>query len=127
MCERPRILLAHEDELEIDLWRDYLADLDCEIDVSNDGHDTLQRAKQSPPNLIVLNPTIPKVSGFVICEEIKTRLDAKRIMIMMITKSNELDMIDRAVAARVDDFLSTPVSQSEFIKRVENLLKLSRL
>lgn len=48
-------------------------------------------------------------------------------MVLMTTALNELDDIERAVAAGCDDFLSKPVNKLELTKRVENMLKLRRL
>jgi len=45
-------------------------------------------------------------------------------MVLMVTALNELGDIERAVDAGTNDFLSKPVNRIEFLKRVENLLKL---
>ena len=67
---------------------------------------------------------MPKLSGFEVCEKIKSDPDLKKIMILMVTALNELGDIERAVDAGTNDFLSKPVNRVELLKRVENMLQL---
>jgi CheY-like chemotaxis protein len=74
--------------------------------------------------LILLDIMMPKLSGFEVCQRLKSNPQTSVIMILMITALNELGDIERAVAAGTDDFLSKPVNKIELVKRVENMLKL---
>ena len=67
---------------------------------------------------------MPKLSGFEVCQKIKADPKLAGIMVLMVTALNELGDIERAVDAGTNDFLSKPVNRIEFLKRVENLLKL---
>ncbi len=67
---------------------------------------------------------MPKLSGFEVCQKLKSNADTKHIMILMVTALNELGDIERAVNAGTDDFLSKPVNKMELLKRVENMLRL---
>ena len=67
---------------------------------------------------------MPKLSGFEVCERIKSDHQLKKIMILMVTALNELGDIERAVDAGTNDFLTKPVNRIELVKRVENMLAL---
>jgi DNA-binding response OmpR family regulator len=67
---------------------------------------------------------MPKLSGFEVCERLKSEAATSSIMILMVTALGELGDIERAVEAGTDDFLSKPVNKIELVKRVENMLKL---
>jgi DNA-binding response OmpR family regulator len=67
---------------------------------------------------------MPKLSGFEVCQQLKSNPATSRIMILMVTALGELGDIERAVEAGTDDFLSKPVNKVELVKRVENMLKL---
>ena len=67
---------------------------------------------------------MPKLSGFEVCQKIKSDSDLKKIMILMVTALNELGDIERAVEAGTNDFLSKPVNRITLLKRVENMLAL---
>lgn len=121
---KSRILIADDNPTNVELVEVYLAELDCVVDVALDGHDTLRKVEQFQPDLILLDVMMPKLSGFEVCQQLKSNPRTRGIMILMVTALNELGDIERAVAAGTDDFLSKPVSKLELLKRVENMLKL---
>jgi len=124
MCERSRVLIADDNEANVDLLDAYLSDLDCDIQVAVDGQDTLERVQLFRPDLILLDVMMPKLSGFEVCKTIRENPNTRDIMILMVTALNELGDIERAVDAGADDFLSKPVNKYELIKRVQNMLSL---
>lgn len=127
MSSQSQILVADDNEADVETCKRYLADLDCQIDVATDGADTLDRVARFQPNLILLNPRISEIGGFDICRQIKANSATCATMILMVLALNEVDEIERAIDAGVDDFLGTPVNKSELLKRVQNLLKVGRL
>ena len=121
---KSRVLIADDNEPNVELLEAYLAGLDIETQVAVDGQDTLQKVESFQPHLILLDIMMPKVSGFEVCKKLKSDPATRRIMILMVTALNELGDIERAVEAGTDDFLSKPVNKVELVKRVENMLKL---
>ncbi|TWT84137.1 Response regulator PleD [Planctomycetes bacterium CA13] len=119
-----RILIADDNVANRELLEAYLANVDCEIETSIDGQDTLDKVAAFGPDLVLLDVMMPKLSGFEVCEKIKGDGATKRVMVLMVTALNELGDIERAVAAGTDDFLTKPVNKIELLKRVENMLKL---
>ena len=119
-----RILIADDNEANRELLEAYLADLNCVTEMADDGQQTVDKAGSFEPDLILLDVMMPKLSGFEVCEQIKSDPDLNRIMVLMVTALNELGDIERAVDAGTDDFLSKPVNRVELVKRVENMLKL---
>ena len=127
MAETSRILIADDNEANVELLEAYLAELDCVTAVAVDGRDTLAQVAAFKPHLILLDVMMPKLSGFEVCEQLKSAAATKHIMILMVTALNELGDIERAVRAGTDDFLSKPVNKIELLKRVDNMLKLRHI
>ncbi|MEX0586520.1 MAG: response regulator [Pirellulales bacterium] len=121
---KSRILIADDNQPNVELLEAYLGDVECEIAVAVDGRDTLDKVAQFRPDLILLDVMMPKLSGFEVCKKLKDDPPTRGIMILMVTALNELGDIERAVDAGTDDFLSKPVNRLELVKRVENMLKL---
>lgn len=119
-----RILIADDNDANRELLEAYLVNVDCEIETSVDGEDTLQKVDTFNPDLVLLDVMMPKLSGFEVCKQLKDDPVKKRVMVLMVTALNELGDIERAVAAGTDDFLSKPVNKVELLKRVDNMLKL---
>ena len=121
---KSKILIADDNLTNVELLEAYLDGVDCEIVVAYDGRETLAKAAEFLPDLILLDIMMPKLSGFEVCKTLKQDPNARQVMILMVTALNELGDIERAVAAGCDDFLSKPVNKLELVKRVENMLKL---
>ena len=119
-----RILIVDDNQANRELLEAYLADIDCETELANDGQEAYDLAKSFRPDLILLDVMMPKLSGFEVCQKIKEDADLSNTMILMVTALNELGDIERAVDAGTNDFLSKPVNRVELLKRVENMLAL---
>ena len=120
---RDRVLIADDNEANVELLEAYLGDLDVETAVAVDGQDTLDKAASFKPHLILLDVMMPKLSGFEVCQKLKSDPATKSIMILMVTALNEHGDMERAVEAGTDDFLSKPVDKVSLVKRVQNMLK----
>ncbi len=120
-----RVLIADDNEPNVELLEAYLAGLDIEIAVAVDGQDTLDKVAEFKPHVLLLDVMMPKLSGFEVCQRLKSDPATVGVMVLMVTALNELGDIERAVDAGTDDFLSKPVNKIELVKRVENMLKLS--
>jgi CheY-like chemotaxis protein len=122
--DKSRILIADDNEPNVELLEVYLGELNVETAVAVDGQDTLDKVASFKPHLILLDIMMPKLSGFEVCKKIKSDPAMRNTMILMVTALNELGDIERAVQAGTDDFLSKPVNKAELLKRVDNMLKL---
>ena len=120
---RDRVLIADDNEANVELLEAYLADMDVDVAVAVDGQDTLDKTASFKPDLILLDVMMPKLSGFEVCEKLKRDPTTKRVMILMVTALNEHGDMERAVEAGTDDFVSKPVDKMSLVKRVENMLK----
>ena len=124
MPDKNRILIADDNQANVELIEAYLGDVDCDVEIAVDGRDTMEKVFSFEPDLILLDIMMPFLSGFEVCQQVKDNPATKRIMVLMVTALNEVGDIERAVRAGADDFLSKPVNKLELLKRVENMLKL---
>jgi len=121
---KSRILIADDNSTNVELLEAYLSGVECDTEVAVDGRDTLDKVAAFQPDLILLDIMMPKLSGFEVCQKLKSDPKTKGIMVLMVTALNELGDIERAVNSGTDDFLSKPVNKVELLKRVENMLRL---
>ncbi len=119
-----KILIADDNQPNVELLDAHLADVDCEIAVAADGNETLEKVAEFKPDLILLDIMMPKLSGFEVCRLLRKSPQTSHIMILMVTALGEAGDIERAVAAGCNDFLSKPINKLELLKRVEILLEL---
>ena len=112
-----KILIADDNQPNVELLEAYLAEVDCEIAVAADGHETLEKVAEFKPDLILLDIMMPKLSGFEVCRTAaRTTRQTSHIMILMVTALGEAGDIERAVACGCDDFLSKPINKLELLE-----------
>ena len=122
-----RVLLVDDNEQNLELLLAYLDELGCELRTAIDGPEALEDVAKLPPDLILLDIMMPKMSGFQVCKKLKASEATANITILMVTALNEVSDVERAVEAGADDFLTKPVNRVELVTRVKTLLKVSIL
>jgi CheY-like chemotaxis protein len=124
---RSTILIADDNEQNVELLQAYLDELGCRVVTAHDGQETLGAVADAKPDLILLDIMMPKVSGFEICRKLKKDPATADIPICMVTALHETGDIERAVEAGTDDFLSKPINRWELLTRVRSLLRVRHL
>jgi CheY-like chemotaxis protein len=119
-----KILIADDNQPNVELLEAYLTGIECSIEVARDGQETIDKVISFRPDVILLDVMMPKLSGFEVCRKLKDDPTTSGIMILMVTALNELGDFERGVAAGTDDFLSKPVNRVELVKRIQNMLKI---
>ncbi|MFY9255626.1 MAG: response regulator [Fuerstiella sp.] len=122
-----RVLIADDNEQNRELLDAYLADENYEILMANDGQETMDAIEANQPDLILLDIMMPRMSGYEVCEKIKSDPEKQNIPVLMVTALNEMGDIEKAVKAGCDDFLTKPVNQLELKTRVRSLLRVRHL
>ena len=122
-----KILIADDNHQNCELLDAYLSEEGYEMIVAYDGKQTLQKVAECQPDLILLDIMMPKLSGYEVCQRLKSDPGTRNIPILMVTALNEQGDIEKAVIAGCDDFLTKPVNSLELKTRVRSLLRVRHL
>ncbi len=123
----PIVLVVDDNQQNLELLQVYLEDVDCQSIPACDGPEALDIIAKEPPDLILLDVMMPKMSGFEVCRRIKNDPKTSDIPVIMVTALNEFGDIERAIDSGTDDFLSKPVNRLELLTRIKTMLKLKHL
>jgi CheY-like chemotaxis protein len=123
----PVVLVVDDNQQNRELLQAYLEDVDCDTVPASDGLEALEIVAKDPPDLILLDVMMPKMSGFEVCRRIKNDPKTTDIPVIMVTALNEFGDIERGIDSGTDDFLSKPVNKLELLTRVKTMLKLKHL
>ena len=123
----PVVLVVDDNQQNRELLQAYLEDVDCRAIPAVDGPEALEILAKDPPDLILLDVMMPKMSGFEVCKRIKNDPKTSEIPVIMVTALNEFGDIERGIDSGTDDFLSKPVNKLELLTRVKTMLKLKHL
>jgi two-component system, OmpR family, alkaline phosphatase synthesis response regulator PhoP len=125
--KQPVILVVDDNQQNRELLQVYLEDVDCRAIPAQDGLEALEIIRKNPPDLVLLDIMMPKMSGFEVCKRIKENPKTTDIPVIMVTALSEFGDIERAIDSGTDDFLSKPVNKLELLTRVKTMLKLKHL
>ena len=123
----PVVMVVDDNQQNRELLQAYLEDIDCLTVPAGYGPEALDILAKDPPDLILLDVMMPKMSGFEVCRRIKNDPKTTDIPVIMVTALNEFGDIERGIDSGTDDFLSKPVNKLELLTRVKTMLKLKHL
>jgi phosphate regulon transcriptional regulator PhoB len=118
-----RILIIEDDRDIVELVRYNLVNEGFQVQAAFDGTSGLTSLKKTPPDLLLLDLMLPKVSGLDICREVRRDDSLNRLPILMLTARGE--EADRVVGLEMgaDDYVTKPFSPRELLARVKALLR----
>lgn len=116
-----KIILIVDDEPAVtDLLAYNLRKANYEVLTACDGREALERARQSSPDLILLDLMLPEIDGLEVCRELRK---TSEVPIIMITARGE--EIDRVVGLELgaDDYVPKPFGVRELLARIKAVLR----
>lgn len=121
------VLIVDDNAHNVELLQAYLEELGGAVRTAADGLEAIASIEASPPDIVLLDIMMPRMSGFQVCEKIKRDPATKDIPVIMVTALNEAGDVERALDAGADDFLTKPVNKLELLTRVKSLLRVREL
>jgi len=122
-----RVLVVDDNAQNCELLAAYLESIPVQVETAEDGLVALAKIADRPPDLILLDVMMPRMSGFEVCRKLKSDPATREVPVIMVTALNEMSDIERAVDSGTDDFLSKPVNRLELVTRVRTLLWVRHL
>lgn len=124
MEKRSRVLVVDDEERNLRLVEAMLLPLGYDVVFAKDGEEALEKVREIPPDVILLDIMMPKMSGFEVARRLKENEETKIIPIVMVTALKEVEDRIKALEVGADDFLSKPVDKTELRARVQSSLKV---
>jgi len=115
-----RILVVDDETAVTDLLAYNLRKAGYETLLAADGREALRLARQSNPDLILLDLMLPEVDGLDVCRELRK---TSEVPVIMLTARGE--EIDRVVGLELgaDDYICKPFSMRELLARIKAVLR----
>src|SRR5437016_647116 len=99
----------------------------CRVLRITDSRGALDKCASFDPDLILLDLIMPEVDGFALLEALRADPSESFLPIVVLTADITEEAKARALEAGATDFLVKPVSQTEALLRIRNLLETRRL
>ena len=106
---RKRTILIVDDDADVrQLLGTVLTHEDYTLAFASDGVETLQKAAELIPDLVLLDVMMPVMNGFDACQRLRADPRLAEVPVIMITALDDLESRVRGIQAGADDFVSKP-------------------
>ena len=125
ISEKSATILVVDDEEQIRrALKSILTIRKYRVILASSGEEALDRAIDHPPDLVILDLSLPGIGGVEVCRELRTWSNSP--ILILSVKSNDADKIS-ALDSGADDYLTKPFSTGEILARIRALLRRSEM
>jgi two-component system response regulator MprA len=119
-----RILVIEDEQKIADFLKRGLTYEGFQVDVRMDGEQGLKAARDTPPNLVILDVMLPGLDGWEVCRRLRA---GGAVSILMLTAKDSVNDRVKGFEVGADDYVVKPFAFEELIARVRALLRRSRV
>ena len=123
---RLRVLIVEDEEALIEPLKYNFSKEGYIVDTALDGEIALDKIFNKPPELILLDWMLPKISGIDLCKRIRNNKETKNIPIIMLTARGEENDRIQGLEMGADDYVTKPFSINELLARAKAVIKRAR-
>jgi DNA-binding response OmpR family regulator len=116
-----KILVVDDDDDVLETIQLILEIGGYDVEPLNDAEQIFERLDEFKPDLILLDVVLGKIDGRVICSQIKSHDDTKKIPVLMMSGLYDLKEVQEMECAP-DDFMSKPFKMEVLLEKIEKLV-----
>jgi len=116
------VLIVDDDPDMLNAMRIAFTESGAEVSTAPDGDAAVREATSSNPDLVVLDAMLPKRSGFLVMDQLKSPSIQNHPRVIMITGNAGKRHQDWAESRGVDDYIPKPFRMERLVQSAEKLL-----
>lgn len=118
-----KILVVDDETLNRTIMQEYLEEKYQQVEYSIDGASCLEKISSFQPDLILLDVSMPNMSGYEVCKKIRGYSEYDDIIIIFVSARGSPE--DRMEGFRVggEDYIIKPFTEFELLKKIETTFK----
>ena len=97
--------------------------LPVDVVTAFDGQDAVEKALETPPDLVVLDVMMPRMDGFQTCERLRQNVRTAFVPVLMLTASADEASRTKGYLVGTDDYMSKPFLPPDLNLRITRLLR----
>jgi len=121
-----KILLVEDDKALVELLVYHFEREEFEVSHTPDGEEALILARETPPDLVILDWMLESLSGIEVCRQLRRIPETANVPIIMLTARGEEGDRIRGFETGADDYVTKPFSPRELVARVTAVLRRVR-
>ena len=119
--QKIKILLVEDNEMNRDMLSRRLRRKDFDVTIAVDGQEGIDFAVANPPDLILMDMSLPKVDGWEATRRLKAMDGLASIPIIALTAHAMSSDRDKALDAGCDDYDTKPVELKRLLGKIAAL------
>ena len=89
---------------------------------ASNGEETIERARQARPDLILLDVRMPKMNGYEVCKLLKGEKSTEAIPVIFLSVRGQENEVKAGFEVGADDYFLKPISPDKLIEKVNKAL-----
>ena len=122
MNER-KILIVDDDEDILLIVQTLLTNAGYAPILARNGREGIEQASAMQPDVILLDVTMPQMSGWEVCATLKNLPETSAIPIVMLTVKSEIKDLITGMQVGANDYITKPFTKRHLLETVERLLE----
>lgn len=124
--QKATVLLAEDNEANIQMMHNYLAAKRYEVVVARNGEEALARAREQRPDIVLMDIQMPVMDGLEATRRLRLEEGLQNVPIIALTALTMPGDQDRCLEAGADLYFSKPVSLKMLVAKLEEVLQGSQ-
>jgi DNA-binding response OmpR family regulator len=120
---RSRVLVVDDDTEMCSMLREYLSKEQFDVALAHNGSAALQLLEDSPPDIVLLDVTMPNLGGFDVLRRL--RGDSDLPVLMLTARDDHSDRV-HGLELGADDYLTKPFNARELVARIHAILRRTK-
>ena len=120
------VLVVEDDAAIAELVEWHLGKAGYAVRQTPDGEEALLIARETPPDLVLLDWMIEGISGLELCRRLRRLPETANVPIVMLTARGQEEDKVRGLETGADDYITKPFSPRELVARIEAVLRRIR-
>jgi len=118
-----KILVVDDDPQIRKILERMLSGADYEVRTADDGYSALERIKEDPPHLVILDIMMPGMSGIEVCRAIRETHPASSIQVLMLSAKDSQSDRRRALEYGANDYVTKPFHIASLTRKIRYIFE----
>jgi DNA-binding response OmpR family regulator len=119
MSDTKKILAVDDEPDVLMIVRMGLMSEGYEVDTATNGFDALSKAKESCPDLVVLDMMMPEMTGFEVLKHLRNHESTRDVPVIMLTGVADRARIQQALDAGINFYIVKPFNLHDLLAKVK--------
>ncbi len=118
----PKVLVAEDEQDILELIRFTLEFNGFEVVTASNGAEAVDRARQTRPDLILLDVRMPRMTGYEACQTLKAAPDTQAIPVVFLSARGQEADVQHGLSLGATDYILKPFAPDELPARLREIL-----